>query len=307
MLEGFVSLLVVPECGLHLSEQEPFARLLLRSHLVFDDFSEVGNGLGQPAAVQIVVGEGVVPLLHGAPVHGIAAHLGDDILGIVEPVVLDVAFGKPRPRLAVDGGLCLIEPCHVGKRGGSLVKVALVELRTAHQHPCFPQERVVLLAVEPLQVALRLLPALLPFGLFLDAVVLDGLLTLLDGALETAGAELARAFVSHGVERDHLRVVVLVALFLGQRAFDVGQRPIIIGIIARGERVPPARLRRVLLGGTGTESHGCHYEKDDEDGRTGRGQPAVSAPMRARQAPTTLEERFKGRHHCRLLIMCSHS
>ena len=146
MLEGFVCLLVVPECGLHLSEQEPFARLLLRSHLVLDDFSEVGNGLGQPAAVQIVVGEGVVPLLHGAPVHGVAAHLGDDILGIVEPVVLDVAFGKPRPRLAVDGGLRLVQAAHIGEGDGGLLELALHELRAPHQQPCLPQKRVILLA-----------------------------------------------------------------------------------------------------------------------------------------------------------------
>ena len=253
--ERLIGLLVVAEGRLHLSQEEQFARFLLLAHLLLDDFLQIGNGLLQPSGVEIVVGVGVVPLFHCAPVHRVAVHLADDILGIVDPVELYIALGQPRAGSAVDGGLRLIEACHVGERGSSLVEGALMELRAPHEHPRFPQERVVLLAVEPFDVALCLLAALLPFGPFLDAVLLDGLLTLLDGPVEVGRAQVFRVFVAHRVEGEHLGEVVLVALLLGQRAVDIGQRTIIIGIITGGERMPPASLRRILLGRTRTNHH----------------------------------------------------
>ena len=61
---------------------------------------------------------------------------------------------------------------------------------------------------------------------------LDGLLAFLYGLLEVAFAYLAALLVADGVERQHLREVVLVAVFFLKRTVDVGKRTIIICIIS---------------------------------------------------------------------------
>ena len=202
--------------------------------------------------MDIIVGKGIVPLLAGPPVDAVAAHLADDILGIVNPVLLDIALGQPSSRLAVDGRLCGIEAAHIGEGRGSLVERTLMKLRASHQHPCFPEEGVVFLPVEPFDVFLRSF-VLLEFRTALDAVQLDGFLALLDGSLVVAFAQLASLFVAHGIERNHLCEVVLDAILLFDGGIDIGQRAIIIGIIFSEERVPPSRLCRILLGRAGHE------------------------------------------------------
>ena len=96
------------EQSLQLSHQEPLAGLLLAAGLVTDDLAQVGNGLGIALAVDVVVGIGVVPVLDGTPVHGVAALLGDDVLGIVDPPQLRVALGQPGTGTPQDGGLRLV-------------------------------------------------------------------------------------------------------------------------------------------------------------------------------------------------------
>ena len=61
---------------------------------------------------------------------------------------------------------------------------------------------------------------------------LDGLLTFLYGLLEVAFTYLAALLVADGVERQHLREVVLVAVLFLERTVDVGKRTIIICVIA---------------------------------------------------------------------------
>ena len=245
---------------LDLSHQIPFARFLLLSHLVLDDLAQVGDGLLQFTRVDIIVSKGIVPLLGGPPVDAVALHVADHVLGIIEPVLLDVAFGKPCPRLAVDGGLRLVDSRHVGEGRRSLVKRSLVKLGAAHKHPRFPKEGVVFFAAEPLDVLLRLASRLVPFGLALDAVARDGFLRLLYRPVVVALAQFAAAFVAHRIEREHLREVVLVAFLLFQTSVDVGQFAIIIGIIACIERPPPTGLGGVLLGRAATKDH-------DDDGQ----------------------------------------
>ncbi len=183
---GLVSLAVVAESLIELSEQEPLAGFLLAAHLVFDHLAQVGDGLLVVACVDIVVGVGVVPLLAGTPVDAVALHVAYHVLGIVEPAFLHVALGQPGPCAPIDGGLGLIEPAHVGKRRGGLVELALIELRTSHEQPCFPEKRIILSAVEPFQVAGRLLAALRPLWATLDTVLLNGLLAFLNGPVEVA-------------------------------------------------------------------------------------------------------------------------
>ena len=215
LLIGFIGLLLVSELRLQLSEQEVFAGLLALTHLVLDDLAQIGNGLCIVAGVDVVVGERVVPFLLGAPVDGVA----------------------------VDGGLRGVEAAHVVEGGGGFVEGTLVELRAAHEHPCLPEERVILLSRQPLQVALRLAALLVPFWLMLDAMQLDGLLTFLDGLLVVSLADLLRLLVANGVEGNDLGEVILVAVFLFQRGVDVGKSAVVVSIISSIERVPPTALR----------------------------------------------------------------
>ena len=77
---------------------------------------------------QVVVGVGVVPVLGSAVVDGVAAHVADDVLSIVQPVELRVALGKPGTGYAVLHGLRLVELAHIGKGGGGLVEGTFLEL-----------------------------------------------------------------------------------------------------------------------------------------------------------------------------------
>ncbi len=120
--ERFVRLVVPSQCRLDLPHEVPFACLLLFPALVLDDFSQVGDGLFQLSGVDIVVGKGVVPLFRGPPVDAVAPHVAYHVLGIVEPILLNVALGEPCACLSVDGGLGLINPRHVGKRCRRLVE-----------------------------------------------------------------------------------------------------------------------------------------------------------------------------------------
>ena len=221
VLERLHRLHVVAQCCLHLSHEEPLACALLASHLVLYHVAQVGYGFLVFARVYVVVGVCVVPLLACRPVDGVALHIAYHVLGIVEPALLDVALGEPCSRLGVDGGLCLVETSHVVERSRRLVERALVELRTPHEHPCLPEERVVLAAREPLQVLCRLLALLRPLRSALYAVQLDCLLTLLDGAVVVRLAYLSTTLVAHGVERNDLGEVVFVALLFLQRGVNI--------------------------------------------------------------------------------------
>ena len=203
------------EFSLELSHQIPLTGALLAPHLVLYHLAQVGYCLGIPSGVYIIVGIGVVPFLHGAPVERVALDFCYHVFGIINPAFLDIAFCEPCPCSAVDGGLGGVEAAHVGKCRRSLVERAFHKLRASHQHPRLPQEGVILLAVKPLDVFLRLLAAFCPLRPFLYAVQLYCLLTFLYSTVEVALAQLAAVLVADGVERYHLGEVVLVAvLFL---------------------------------------------------------------------------------------------
>ena len=237
---GPVGLLFVAERGLYLSQQEVFACLLRLPLLVSDDFPEVGQGLLVLSVLDVIVGIGGIPVAHAVVVYGVAAHVANDVLGVVEPAQLRIALGQPGPGQRILHGLRLVEPGHVAEGGGGLVEIAFLELCLAHQQPRLPQEGVVLLAPEPFPVAGRLPSAFVPLGAALDGVQLDGLLHLFHGQAELSFAYVAALLVANGVEGNHLGVVVLVALLFLQRAFDESLRAVEVGVVAGGERLPEA-------------------------------------------------------------------
>ena len=188
------------QLSLQLSQQVVFAGFLLLAHLLFDDAPQVGHSLLIVARVDVIVGIGIVPLFLSPPMDGIARHVANHVFGVVNPVLLDVAFGKPGACTTIDGRLRLVKATHVGESGGSIVESTFVELRASHEHPSLPEEWVVFLATQPLQVAFRLAAFLCPFGSLLDAVQLDGLLTFLDGFVEVALSDFLAILVAYGVE-----------------------------------------------------------------------------------------------------------
>ena len=123
-----------------------------------------------------------------------------------------------------------------------------------------PQKRVILAAVEPFNVLLRLPAALVPLRTGLDAVQLDGLLRLLDGTVELTFAYLAALLVGNGIEGNQLGEVVLVAVLLLQTALNKCLRAVEIRVVSSIERVPPTALGSVVLRTTGSE----HQENQQE-------------------------------------------
>ena len=259
MAEGVVGLLPTAQQGVYLAIQEPLAGLLLTALLVSDDLPQVWQSLLVTLAADIIVGIGVVPVLHGTIVHRVATLFVDDVLRLIQPVQFHIALRQPRTGNAENGELCLIEATHIRERSGSLLKLSLLELRLTQEQPRLPKEGVILPAVQPFYVFLRLPAALVPLGARLDAIQFDGLLRLLNSTVEVALAQLAALLVSHHIQRNHLREVVLVAVLLLQIAFDKGLRTVEIGIIACIERMPPATACRILLRRTA-----CQHQKHQQ-------------------------------------------
>ena len=267
-LVGLIGLLLVAESRFELSHKEPFTCALLPPHLMFDDFSQVGDGFLVFAGVNIVVGIGIVPFLGRMPVDGVAAHLTYHILCVIEPFLLEVAFGEPCAGLGIDGRLCLVEPAHIRESGSGLVKSPFVELRPSHEHPCFPHHGVVFAAVEPFDVFCRLSPALGPLGPFVDAVQFDGFLAFLNGSVEVAAPEALAVFVAYGIEWYDFGVVVLVAVLLLERTVDIGEGSVVIGVVFGSERLPKTALRRVLLrrARRTCQQKDCKHQADEDFG-----------------------------------------
>ena len=218
MLIGPVSLGIVTQQRLYLSQQEPLAGSLLAAALMLDDLLQVGHGSGILLTSYIVVGHRVVPVLASPVVDAVALLLDDDVLGIVEPVELHIALGLPSTGNALNGGLCLVETRHIGERGGSLLELSLLKLRLTQQQPRMPEEGIVLAAVQPLDVFGGLAAALLPFRTLLDAVEFDDLLRLLDGSVEMTLSQSAAVLVGNRIKGNQLGTVVLVAVLLLQTA-----------------------------------------------------------------------------------------
>ena len=165
-----VSLLGIAELFLQLSHDIPFPRPLLASSLMADYLAQIRHGFGIPSGFDIVVGVGVVPVLHRLPRQRVTLDFRNHVLRVVEPVLLRVASCEPRPRLAVDGRLCGVEAAHIRERGCRFLEFALHELRPAHEQPRLPDKGVVFLSVQPFYVLCGFLPRLVPFRAFPYAV-----------------------------------------------------------------------------------------------------------------------------------------
>ncbi len=89
-----------------------------------------------------------------------------------------------------------------------------------------------------------------------------GLLAFLYSLFEVALAQVHAAFVANGVEWNHLGEVVHVALFFFQRAIDISQCSVIVGVILCIESMPKPAPRSVLLGGASRRDQtDCNRDK----------------------------------------------
>ena len=141
--------------------------------------------------------------------------------------------------------------------GGRTQEVAFHVLGLGEPVPGIVQEGVVLVTLEPLLELGVIALACFLFGFLLDGVQGDGLLHLLDGAVEAAAAlgRLGIGLRLGGVDEQALRVVVLVVVFKNLYLFVVVGLAVIINIIACGECLPETRAGSVLLGAAGLENH----------------------------------------------------
>ena len=128
VLIGLIGLSVPTGFSKQLPQQKPLACLLLAPHLMTDDLLQIRNSLLIVARVYIIIRIRVVPFLLCAPIDRVAAHVADNVLGLVLPTRLDIALGQPCLRPMINGGLGSIEATHIRKGGDSLLEVALMEL-----------------------------------------------------------------------------------------------------------------------------------------------------------------------------------
>ena len=78
-------------------------------------------------------------------------------------------------------------------------------------------------------------------------MLVNGFLAFLDGAVVVRLAQFAAVLVANRIIRNHFRVIVLISVFLFERAFYIGYGTIIIGVVSGVEGMPPSALRRILL------------------------------------------------------------
>ena len=71
-------------------------------------------------------------------------------------------------------------------------------------------------------------------------MLVDGFLAFLDGTVVLSLTDVAALLVADHIERDELRIIVLVALLFLEVSLDKGLRAIKISIVAGIEGVPPA-------------------------------------------------------------------
>ena len=108
LAECLVGFLAVSQLALYLSHEKPLPGSLYAAPLVADHFPQIGDSLIVFSLTDIVVGIGVVPVLHGTVVHRVTAHVAYHVLGIIQPAQFCVALCQPCSRHSVLHRLGLI-------------------------------------------------------------------------------------------------------------------------------------------------------------------------------------------------------
>ena len=224
---------------------------------------EIRDGFGGVVAREQQIGHRTVALGFQAFGESLSSQTLGDVLCVVEPAECHVAANEPYARFSHDLGFGGVEASEVGESGGGGKEVALLELGFAHEQPGVFEEGVELLAREIGFETRRSVATHFNGGLALDAVQLDGFLTLGDGALEVGFAESELLGVAHFEDGEASREVFAQSVALGFFAVLVGHRGVVEHVVASHERLPPPGKGGVLLRGAAGEQHA----EDEEKGR----------------------------------------
>ena len=224
-------------------------------------FLYLGDGLVVPLLSEQQVALGVCELLLKPIGDGVALYALQNLLGLVYPVELGVAFCQVYACLCHNVAVVLVEPAYVDVGTCGLGELALLHLGIGHKEPCAPQEGVeLLLCVEELLFLCQLLAGRL-LGLSLDGVVLYGLLCLLDGAVIVICALRLCLLAANDEQRELLKVVVLVSLGLRLQGVGIGLVSVVECVVTCRECVVHARRCSVVL--AASTAGGAHYGNEN--------------------------------------------
>ena len=137
-----------------------------------------------------------------------------------------------------------------------------MKLCPSHQQPCFPQEGIILPAVQPFDVFWSLPSFLIPYRALLNAMLVDGFLAFQDGSVEVGFSYFFAILVADRIQGDDLRIVVLVACLLFQGTIDVSKRSVVVCVVVRIQGMPPSRLGGVLCCGTSYYDQDCQQQNE---------------------------------------------
>ena len=184
----------------------------------------------------------------GLKTEAVTPHASQHVFSIVGPSQCHIATGQSGSRHLRDTRLRGVEPNDVVPCSAGFDKLSFSELSLSHHKPSAPQIGIELSSGPELLLFRRQPPvAVTGGGFFLDAVLLDGLLCLLDGGVEVAGAQRLRRHVLTFVHRKEACVVVLIASYLRLFSLFKGHLAVVQGVKMRIEGVPPPVECRVSL------------------------------------------------------------
>ena len=230
----------VAELLFDLSEQEEESGTELAVVCFLCRRFQIGQGIGEMLLPQEEVGPGSRQFALQPRWDGVAPHLVERILRIIEPSQFGVGTCHPRACFLHHGRFGRIETGDVRKGGRCTQKIAFLKLRLPHQEPSIFQEGVKLLAAEVLFHLFAASLARVGLRFHLDAVELYGFFRFGDSAVELALADVACGLVAHGEDRQHLGVVVRVARDLSFHLVLVGFVTVEVGVVLSGEALPEA-------------------------------------------------------------------
>ena len=265
---GLVSHCLVASVLIELSQEEIQAGALAALGTLHS-LAQIGNGLLILRGLDVVVGHGQIgERTHALVLNLVDVHMHQHVVGLGGPPHGAVTQSLPHLCLQHEVGLPHEVARDVAEGGGGVQEVALHVLRLSHGEPRVVDKRVVLGAAQPLLVLGVVALAGLALGFLLDAVQGDGLLHLLDGAVETAAGlrSLGVGARLGGMDEHVLRVVVLVGVKHLGELLVVVRATVVVNVVARGEPLPEPRHGRVVLGATSLQhqQHGHHGQRYEE-------------------------------------------
>ena len=256
-LKCLVSQLLFARRLIELSQQEIEPHLLCAAGAL-NCLRQIGDGLCMLIRFDIEIGECQIGKRAYASIGDLVdMHVREHIVGFGGP--LHRAITERFPNLAFQHQLGFPREmaCNVVESGGRSQEIALHIFRFCQHIPRIVDKGVVFLPLEVFFIFLVVGFARFFGGFLFDRVQCNSLLHLFDGAVETARwlRRFGEIACFGRVDEKVLCVVVLIVVFQHFNLLFVVGHPIVVHIVARGEGLPKARHRRVLLRAAPTEKN----------------------------------------------------